>query len=68
MEELTRLQASRKGYRSHVTRSFNKVEETIIKDANEFSITYVKTAVDQLEKHLSSQQTNHGAHQDSRST
>ena len=50
MEELTRLQASRKGYCSHVTRIFNKADETIAKDADEFSVTYLRTAVDQLQK------------------
>ena len=47
MEELTHLQTS---YRSHVTRIFNKAEETIAKDADEFSVTYLRTAADQLQK------------------
>ena len=50
MEELTRLQTSRRAYRSHVTRIFNKVEEALAKEIDELGVTYLKTAVTQLEK------------------
>ena len=50
MEELAHLQASRKGYRSHVIRIFNKTDDTIDKDIDEFSLTYLRTAVEQLQK------------------
>ena len=50
MEELTRLQASRRAFRSHVTRILNKVEETLAKELDELAITYLNTAVTQLER------------------
>ena len=50
MEELARLQASRRAYRSHVTRILNKVEETLATTIDELAITYLNTAVTQLEK------------------
>ena len=50
MEGLTRLQSSRKGYRSHVTRILSKVEETLAKDIDELTLTYLRTAITQLEK------------------
>ena len=50
MEGLTRLQSSRKGYRSHVTRILGKVEETLAKDIDELTLTYLRTAITQLEK------------------
>ena len=40
MEELTGLQASRRAFRSHVTRILNKVEETLAKELDELAITY----------------------------
>ena len=50
MEQLTRLQTSRRAYRSHVTRILNKVEETLAKEIDELALTYLKTALTQLEK------------------
>ena len=50
MEQLTRLQTSRRAYRSHVTRILNKVEDTLAKEIDELALTYLKTAVTQLEK------------------
>ena len=50
MEELARLQASYKWYRSHVIRIFNKIDDTIDNDSDEFSLTYLRTAVEQLRK------------------
>ncbi|XP_065884078.1 uncharacterized protein [Dysidea avara] len=52
MEELTRLQTSRRAYRSHVTRIFNKIEDTLKHEIDELAITYLRTAVTQLEKKL----------------
>ena len=52
MEELTRLQTSRRAYRSHVTRIFNKIEDTLTHEIDELAITYLRTAVTQLEKKL----------------
>ena len=52
MEELTRLQTSRRAYRSHVTRIFNKIEDTLTHEIYKLAITYLRTAVTQLEKKL----------------
>ena len=52
MEQLTRLRTSRRAYRSHVTRILNKVEETLTKEIDDLALTYLKTAVSQLEKKL----------------
>ena len=38
MEELTRLQASRKGFKSHMTRLYNKVDELIDNEVDEYSV------------------------------
>ena len=45
MEELTRLQASQQAFHTHMTRIFNKVEETLASE-----LTYLNTAINQLEK------------------
>ena len=50
MEGLIRLQTSQRAYRSHVTRIFNKVEETLANEIDELTITYLNTTVAQLEK------------------
>ena len=50
MEDLARLQASRKGYKSHVTRLYNKVDEILSSELNEFSVTSLTTAIEQLNK------------------
>ena len=50
MEQLTRLQTSRRAYRAHVTRILNMVEETLAKEIDELVLTYLKTAASQLEK------------------
>ena len=50
MEESACLRTSRKAYRSHVTRILNKVEETLANDIDALALTYLKTAMTQLEK------------------
>ena len=50
MEEPNRLRASRKAYRTHVTRILNKVEATLLVDIDEIALTYLRTAITQLEK------------------
>ena len=50
MERLTHLQTSHRAYHSHVTRILNKVKKTLAKGINELALTYLKTAVTQLEK------------------
>lgn len=50
MKELARLQASRKEHRSHVTRVFNKIDDLISKDVDEFTLTSIRTALEQLQR------------------
>ena len=50
MEEPARLRTSRKAYRSHVTRILNKVDDTLVNDIDELTLTYLRTAITQLEK------------------
>ena len=50
MEKLTRLQASRKGYKSHVSRINNKIDELLSNECDEFSIAYLTTTVEQLNR------------------
>ena len=48
MEELTRLQASRKGFKSHVTRLYNKVDELIDNEVDEYSVALLTKTMEQL--------------------
>ena len=51
MEELARLQASQKGYKSHVTRLNNKIDELLASEpVDEFAITSLNTAIEQLNR------------------
>ncbi|XP_065896204.1 uncharacterized protein [Dysidea avara] len=50
MEEPARLRTSRKAYRAHVTRILNKVDDTLANDLDELALTYLRTAITQLEK------------------
>ena len=50
MEGLTRLRTSKSAYRSHITRIFGKVEETLASKIDELTITYLNTGISQLEK------------------
>ena len=51
MEELQRLQSSRKAYKSHVTRTFNRVEELMRAESlDELQVTSLMTASEQLRK------------------
>ena len=50
MEEPARLRTSRKAYRSHVTRILNKVDDTLANEIDELALTYLRTAITQLEK------------------
>ena len=52
MEQLTCLRTSRRAYCSHVMRILNKVEETLTKEIDDLTLTYLKTTVSQLEKKL----------------
>lgn len=51
MEELQRLQSSRKAYKSHVTRTFKRVEELMATETiDQFQLTALMTASEQLQK------------------
>ena len=53
MEKLTRLEASRKSYKSHATRVFNKVDKIFNQESlDELSAAYLPIAIDQLTKKL----------------
>ena len=49
MEDLTCLQASRKGFISHVTRIYNKVDKSINKEVDEYSVALLIKAMEQLQ-------------------
>ena len=48
MEQLDRLQTSRKGFKSHVTRLYNKVDELIYKEVDDYSVALLIKAMEQL--------------------
>jgi len=50
MEESDRLRTSRKAYCAHITRILNKVEAMLDTEINELALTYLRTAIAQLEK------------------
>ena len=50
MEEPARLRTLRKAYRAHVTRILNKVDDALANDLDELALTYLRTAITQLEK------------------
>ena len=50
MEEPEHLQTSRKAYHVHVTRILNKVEATLDTAIDEQALTYLRTAITQLQK------------------
>ena len=52
MEEKVRLSASRSGYKGHVTRLFNKIDDLIAADFDEYMTTSLNNAVEQLAKKL----------------
>jgi len=52
VEEQARLQASRKGYKGHVTRLFNKIDELVDREFDEYTITSLNSAINQLLKKM----------------
>ena len=50
MEELTRLQASRKAFKGHVTRLHSKIDELMDAEFDDYTITSMTTAIEQLRK------------------
>ena len=49
MAELTRFQASRKAFQSHVMRLYNKINYTMENDVDEYSIVSLITSIQQLQ-------------------
>ena len=52
MEEQTRLQASWSGYKGHVTRLFNKIDELVSGEFDDYTTTSLNNAIEQLTKKL----------------
>ena len=52
MEEKTRLSASRSRYKGHVTRLFNKIDELIATDFDDYTTTSLNNAVEQLTRKM----------------
>jgi len=52
MEELVCLQTSQRAHCSYMTRIFHKLEDTLTREIDELAVTYLRTAVTQLEKKL----------------
>ena len=50
MEELAQLQASRKGYKSHVTRLNHKMDELLASEFDKLTFTSLNTAIKQLNR------------------
>ena len=50
MEELAQLQASRKGYKSHVTRLNHKMDELLASEFDKLTFTSLNTAIEQLNR------------------
>ena len=47
-DDLTRLRASWKAYKSHVTRLYHKIDDTLNTDVDNYTITTLRTTIDQL--------------------
>lgn len=50
MEELPRLQASRKSFKGHVTRLHSKIDDLMAAEFDDYTITSMTTAIAQLKK------------------
>ena len=50
MEELNRLQASRKAFKGHVTRLHYKIDELMNRDFDDYTTTSLTTAIEQIKK------------------
>ncbi|XP_065891235.1 mucin-17-like [Dysidea avara] len=47
-EELTRLQASRKAYKSHITILYRKIDDALDTEVDDYTITTLRTTINQL--------------------
>ena len=52
MEEQARLQASRSGCKGHITRLFNRIDELVDGEFDEYTITSLNSAINQLSKKM----------------
>ena len=50
MEELTRLQTSRKAVKGHITRLHYKMDELLTGDFDDYTISSLTTAIEQIKK------------------
>ena len=48
VEDLTRFQASRKAYKSHITRLFHRVDDSLSMEVDDYTITTLRAAIEQL--------------------
>ena len=48
VEDLTRLQASRKAYKSHITRVYRKIDDSFDAEVDEYTVTTLRTTIDQV--------------------
>ena len=49
-EEITRLQASRKAFKGHVTRLHNKIDELMAEDFDDYTIASLTATIEQIKK------------------
>ena len=47
-DDLTRLQASRKAFKSHITRLYRKIDDSLETNVDDYTITTLRTTLDQL--------------------
>ena len=52
MEEHARLQASRNGYKGHVTRFYNKIGKLVDGEFNEYMTTSLSNAIEQFTRKM----------------
>ena len=52
MEEQTRLIASRRGYKGHVTRLFTKIDELIDGEFDDYTIMSLNNSIEQLTRKM----------------
>jgi len=49
MEDLTRLNASWRAYKAHITRLFHKIDDSLEAEVDDYTITALTTAIEQLD-------------------
>ena len=61
MEEQTRLQVSSSGYKGHVTQLYNKIDELVTGEFNEYTTTSLTNVIKQITKKISEHNTSESA-------